>query len=420
MAHSSIVTAIPDIEPPRLIVRGVRVGHHFHELLRARRPDFDVALAIACQIARVAGAFIDDPIGQGKLLHQPFVHFPELPVHIRRLVRRAYRVHFDLVELMDALDAPDVLAPGSGLGSEARRRGEDPHRQVGFVQHPVHEVAEVRRFRRPDQEQRQRFLDVVGLDFVYLIAAFRELRRAVQRALPNQQGRNKGRESAPEQFIGQEPMNRHLHEGDVAQQVRKSGSRNLAALERIDAAEFFAEFGIVQWFEVDISGMRRPGGHELRGMVRPAQLPGIQVSLAGNPGTLLDVVLFALAFRHFGIDEVREPVHQGGPFFVDLRGLGVECPGFLADLLALLACRVWIGLAEGGDLLFFGVQAIDRGLKSAAPRVQFQPSVDVGPCRVDLPEPDDFLQPAGVRARLFGVDHRRPTGCGSSAWTGPG
>ena len=61
---------------------------------------------------------------------------------------------------------------------------------VGFVQGAVHEVAEVGRLRRADEEERQRLFDVVGLDLVDLVAALGEVGGAEEGALADQQRRD--------------------------------------------------------------------------------------------------------------------------------------------------------------------------------------------------------------------------------------
>ena len=182
--------AVADVEAPGLVVGRVGVRHHFHVLAGAGEPDLDVALAVRREVAGVAGALVDDAVGQLERLQQPLVVLPELLVDRLRLVCGADGVHLDLVELVHALDALDVLAPGAGLGAEAGRRGEDPQRQLLLLQRAVHEVAEVGGLGRPDQEQRLRLLDVVGLDLVDLVAALGEVRRAVQRPLAHQQRRD--------------------------------------------------------------------------------------------------------------------------------------------------------------------------------------------------------------------------------------
>ena len=85
------VGAVADVEAAGLVVGGVGVGHDFHVLAGAGHPDFDVALAVGREVAGVAGALVDDAVGQLELLQQPLVDLAELGVDRGRLRLRCRR-----------------------------------------------------------------------------------------------------------------------------------------------------------------------------------------------------------------------------------------------------------------------------------------------------------------------------------------
>ena len=65
----------------------------------------------------------------------------------------------------------------------------------------------------------KRLLDIVCLDLVNLIAAFWKLRRPEQGALTDQQGWEHRGVATANQFVGQKSVDRHLQDGDIAQDI---------------------------------------------------------------------------------------------------------------------------------------------------------------------------------------------------------
>ena len=127
----------------------------------AGHPGLEVELAIG-RAAEVAAGRVDHAIGDAQGVEDLAFQVADLVVHRLALLRRGEGEHFDLGELVDAVDAARGPAVGSRLGAVAMANAGQPQRQLVFFQDLLGEQAAQRDFGRGHQAQIA-VLDAVNL-----------------------------------------------------------------------------------------------------------------------------------------------------------------------------------------------------------------------------------------------------------------
>src|SRR5438067_1672740 len=117
---------VADVEPASLEIGAVRCARYLAELAllaAAWHPGFEIIFAIR-RSAEVAGAGVDDLIRQAEALEDRLLDAQQLQVDRLALVRRAEGEHFDLGELVNAIEAPRLSPWSAGLGAETVRQAD--------------------------------------------------------------------------------------------------------------------------------------------------------------------------------------------------------------------------------------------------------------------------------------------------------
>src|SRR5215469_1991345 len=111
------VAAVPDVQPPGLVVGGVRAGGDLPVPLLRREPGLDVVF-LGGGRAKVADRDVHDPVRQAQGLGDLFLVGQQPLVELCRLLGNAVDVHLYLVELVHPEHAAGVLARRPGLTPE--------------------------------------------------------------------------------------------------------------------------------------------------------------------------------------------------------------------------------------------------------------------------------------------------------------
>jgi hypothetical protein len=160
--------AVANLSAPRLEALEVRDAGHFQPALLPGAPDLQVVLLGLCE-AHVAGAHQEAPVRQTQHVEQPLGVGAELLQGAVAFVGARQPDEFDLVELVQAVEAAHVFAVGTGLAPEARRVGTPLDRQVAGRQDVAAEEVGDGHLGGRDGEER------IAADFVHQVFLVRKL-----------------------------------------------------------------------------------------------------------------------------------------------------------------------------------------------------------------------------------------------------
>ena len=119
---------VADRGPAGLVVREPRDRRHLQPLVAARGVDLDVVRAVVA-LAQVAGADLDDPVGEAEVGDEALDPPGHLLQQRRGLLGGGVGEDLDLVELVGAQQAPGVAAGRAGLAPVARAVGHEALRE---------------------------------------------------------------------------------------------------------------------------------------------------------------------------------------------------------------------------------------------------------------------------------------------------
>src|SRR5262249_43069098 len=125
-----------NVEPSGLIVSAIGSAGDLPVLpggAAAGHPGFQIELAIG-RAAKIAGAGVDDLKRQPKSLEDVLFDMKQLLMMGLALLRRAEDKHFDLGELMNAIQTASVAAGCAGLGPKTVGQANIFERQLLLVQ----------------------------------------------------------------------------------------------------------------------------------------------------------------------------------------------------------------------------------------------------------------------------------------------
>ncbi len=126
------VGPVAQVGPPGLVVAEPRHRGHLEPAVHTRGVHLDVERA-GGRVADVAGAQVQDPVGEPQVADGALGPGHDLCVHVGGLRRRAVGQQLDLVELVHPEQATGVLAGRAGLTAEAAGVGHEPPGQVRLV-----------------------------------------------------------------------------------------------------------------------------------------------------------------------------------------------------------------------------------------------------------------------------------------------
>ena len=186
--------AVTGVQAARLVVGAVRRAGNFAVTAASRHPGFEVVFAVG-RAAEVAGRGVDDAIRDFKAVENVAFKLQKLLVQRFALFRKAEREHFDLRELVNAVQTARRSTGRARFGAEAVADPAKAHRKLFRVDRLVREETAEGDFRRRD-EAKVAVFNRVDLRFV----AARDIAGALQDVVFRQVRRRRRRETGANEF----------------------------------------------------------------------------------------------------------------------------------------------------------------------------------------------------------------------------